>query len=221
MKQRLTRELIAMRVARELEDGMFVNLGYGLPTLVSDYLPPGKDIVLHAEHGVLGYGPIVAEQEKWDIDMVNGGGQPVVMLPGGCVFDFATSFGMIRGRHLDLTVMGAYQVSEKGDLANWRVGKQVGGGIGGAMELAIGAKRVIVAMEHTTPGGKPRIVKECSYSLTARRCVNLIVTDLAVIRVTPSGLQLEEVAPGWTPEEVQALTEPKLQVSEKVREIEV
>jgi len=220
LKQKLTRELVALRVARELKDGMYVNLGFGLPTLVSNFMPPTADIVLHSEQGILGYGPIIREPERWDIDLVNASAQPVELAPGSCFFDFAASFAMIRGHHLDVTVLGAYQVSEKGDLANWRLKDQQTGGIGGGMELAIGAKRVIVAMEHCSKDGKPKIVHVCEYPLTASACVDLIVTDLAVIEVTPDGLVMREIAPGWTPGEIQNMTEPKLVVADDLEEMQ-
>ena len=165
---------------------------------------------MHSQQGTLGYGPIVAAEEMWDIDLVNASGQPVTLVPGACFFDFATSFGMIRGHHLDVTILGAYQVSEKGDLANWQLPGEKVGGIGGAMELATGAKRVIVVMEHTGPSGEPRIVKECTFPITARGVVNTIVTNLAYMEVTGAGLVLREVAPGVTPAEVQEVTEPPL-----------
>lgn len=221
MKQALTRELVALRVARELKDGMYVNLGFGLPTMVSNFVPHGADIMLHSEQGILGYGPIIMEPEKWDVDLINASAQPVALLSGACFFDFATSFAMIRGRHLDVTVLGAYQVSEKGDLANWQLRDQRTGGIGGGMELAIGAKRVIVAMEHVSRDGKPKIVKKCEYPLTAKRCVDLVITDLAVIEVTARGLVIREIAPGWTPEEVQDLTEPRLIMAEDLKEMQL
>jgi len=201
----LTRELIAMRVARELRDGMTVNLGIGLPTLVSNFLPAGVNITLHGENGILGYGGIAPESE-WDQDQINAGGQPVTLNPGASFFSSADSFAMIRGGHLDLTVLGGLQVSAKGDLANWAVPDRPGGAIGGAMDLAAGARRVIVAMEHLTRNGEPRILEECTYPLTARRCVSLIVTNLAVIEVTPEGLALREVAPGLEVEDVQRAT---------------
>ncbi|MDP6100609.1 MAG: 3-oxoacid CoA-transferase subunit B [Dehalococcoidia bacterium] len=221
MNQGLSRELIAVRIAREFKDGMYVNLGFGMPTLVCSFLPPDQDIFLHSEQGILGYGGILMDESKWDVDLINASGQPVSLVPGACFCDLATSFGMIRGGHLDVSVLGAYQVSEKGDLANWKRGDQVVGGIGGAMDLAIGAKRVIVAMEHATNKGEPKIVHQCSFPLTAGGVVKTIVTNLAFIDVTPSGLVLREVASGVTAEEVQALTEPKLIVSNELREMEL
>ena len=158
MEQGLTRELIALRIARELQDGTYVNLGFGMPTLVANFIPRDIDVVLHSEQGILGYYGLLNEQDG-DIDLINASGQPTSVVPGACFCDFATSFGMIRGGHLDITVLGAYQVSEKGDLANWQIPGQRIGGIGGGMDLAFGAKRVIVAMEHTVKTGQPRIVE--------------------------------------------------------------
>jgi 3-oxoacid CoA-transferase subunit B len=202
----LTRELIALRVARELRDGMVVNLGIGLPTLVANFLPAGADIILHAENGILGYGSIITDESDFDQDQINAGGQPVSLNSGASFFDSATSFAMIRGGHVDVTVLGGLQVSANGDLANWALPGRGGGAIGGAMDLAAGARRVIVAMEHTTRDGEPRILRECTYPLTARACVDLIVTNLAVIEVTARGLVLREVAPGVGAEEVVAAT---------------
>jgi 3-oxoacid CoA-transferase B subunit len=206
----LTRELIALRVAHELRDGMVVNLGIGLPTLVANFLPTGAEITLQAENGILGYGGIVTNTEEFDQDLINAGGQPVTLLPGGAFFDSATSFAMIRGAHVDLTVLGGLQVSAGGDLANWSVPGRGGGAIGGAMDLAAGAKKVIVAMEHTTREGEPRILEKCTYPLTARACVDLVVTNLALIEVTETGLVLREVAPGVNAEEVQTATGARL-----------
>ena len=202
----LTREQIARRVARELRDGMIVNLGIGIPTLVSDYTPDGVSVIFQAENGILGYGPISADASTIDWDRINASGQPVTLLPGACFFHSADSFIMIRGGHVDLAVLGGLQVSEKGDLANWMVPSKGMGSIGGAMDLAVGAKRVIIAMEHATKTGEPRIVKECSYPLTGAAVVDLIVTNLAAIQVTPAGLLLKELAPGVSPEYVQSLT---------------
>ena len=202
-----------MRVAKELRDGMAVNLGIGLPTLVANFLPDDATIMLHAENGILGYGGINPNDGEWDTDLINAGGQPVTLIPGAAFFDSATSFAMVRGGHLDVTVLGGLQVSAKGDLANWALPGRGGGGIGGGMDLAAGAKHVIVAMEHVTREGEPRILRECTYPLTARECVNLIVTNLAVIEVTARGLVLLETAPGVTVEEVVSLTAAPLDTS--------
>lgn len=218
-KPGLTRELIALRVARELAPGNVVNLGIGLPTLVGAHAPPETNILLQAENGILGYGGFT--EEAFDPDLINAGGQPVDLNPGASFFDSSVSFDMIRGGHIDVAVLGGLQVSEQGDLANWSVPERGGGSIGGAMDLAVGARRLIVAMEHTTRDGAARIVRECSYPLTAPRCVDLIVTDLAVVEVGPAVLTLTEVAPGWQPGEVAALTEAPLSLAEDVREMEL
>jgi len=220
MKSGLTRELITMRAAREFKDGDFVNLGIGLPTLASSFVPDNINITLHCENGMIGYGRI-ADEGEIDPELVNAGSQPVVLKPGASFFDSATAFSMIRGGHVNISVMGAFQVSEKGDLANWiRLDKRVGS-VGGSMDLVSGSKKVIVVMEHTTREGQPRIVKKCTYPLTGKRCVDLIITSLAVIEVTPKGLLLKEVAPGLTPEEVQELTEPKLSIAPDLHEIDL
>ena len=216
----LTRELIALRVARELRDGMSANLGIGLPTLVSNFIPEGVTVMFQAENGILGYGGI-APDDQYDQDLINAGGQPVTLLPGASFFHSADSFAMIRGGHIDVTVLGGLQVSERGDLANWLVPERGGGSIGGAMDLAANAKRVIVAMEHTARDGSPRILRECTYPLTAKECVDLIVTNLATIEVTPEGLVLREVAPGVSAEEVIEATEAPLSVPPDVREMEL
>ena len=209
-----------MRVAQELRDGMTVNLGIGLPTLVSNFLPDGMQIMLQAENGTLGYGHI-AEDGEFDQDLINAGGQPVTLIPGASFFSSADAFAMIRGGHIDLTILGALQVSAGGDLANWAVAGRVGGAIGGAMDLAAGARRVIVAMEHTTHEGAPRILEECTYPLTARGVVDLIVTNLAVIEVTSDGLVLRELAPGVQVQEVQELTAARLAVPADLRVIDL
>ena len=196
----LTRELIAMRVAQELRDGQVVNLGFGLPTVVPNFLPPDVRVWFQAENGILGYGAIL--EEDFDQDFINAGGQPVEILPGASFFSSDQSFAMIRGGHVDVAILGGLQVSARGDLANWLVPSRGGGSIGGAMDLAVGARRLIVAMEHTTKQGEPRILERCTYPLTAERCVKLLVTDLAVIEVTPHGLVLREVAPGVSIAEV-------------------
>jgi 3-oxoacid CoA-transferase subunit B len=217
--QGLTRELMTMRVAQELRDGMAVNLGIGLPTLTASFVPEGRTVFFQAENGILGYGGVISGSGDYDQDLINAGGQPVTLLPGASFFDSATSFGMIRGGHIDVAVLGGLQVSERGDLANWMVPERGGGSVGGAMDLAACAKRLIIVMEHTTRDGGPRIVRECTYPLTARACVDLVVTDLAVIEVDAEGLVLREVAPGVTPEQVQALTDAPLRIPAVVPEI--
>lgn len=203
------REIIARRAAMELKDGDLVNLGIGLPTLVANYLPPGVRVWFQSENGFTGLGPVPAPGEE-DPDVVNAGGQPVTILPGGACFDSATSFAIIRGGHLHVTILGALEVDEEGNLANWMIPGRMVPGMGGAMDLVVGAKRVIVATEHTLKDGTSKIVRRCRLPLTAAREVDLIITDLAVIEVTPAGLVLREVAPGVTPEEVQAKTEAEL-----------
>ncbi len=219
-KERLDREVLAMRVAKELPDGAFVNLGIGIPTLVSNYIPEGQVVYYHSESGVLNCGPLADEGEE-DIDLINAGGQFLKAVPGMSFFSSAEAFAMIRGGHIDVTVLGALQVSENGDLANWMLPERGVGNIGGAMDLAAGAKKVIVAMEHTDRNGASKIVSNSTYPPTGRGCVSLIVTDIAVIEVTESGLVLKEVAPGWTAEEVQELTEARLAFEPDLKEIEL
>lgn len=212
-----------MRAARELFDGAVVNLGIGIPTLVSSFIPEGMEVIYHTENGALGFGPVVTAEEfseSADIDLVNAGGQYVTTKPGMSLFHHADSFLMIRGGHIDITMLGVIEVSERGDLANWMAPGRGVGNIGGGMDLAFNAKRVIGLTEHTTKDGKPKIVKQCCIPLTAPHCVDMIITNLAVIEVSKAGLVLKEIAPGWTPEEVQALTEPKLIVTPDLREIE-
>ncbi len=219
-KFKLDRQTMALRVAKEFQDGDYVNLGIGIPVLASNYVPAGREVVFDSENGVLGFGEIHTAGQG-DPDFVNAGGQPVSIIPGTCFFAHDESFSIIRGGHLDISVMGGLQVSEKGDLANWLVPERQIGTIGGAMDLAAGAKRLIIVMNHTTKDGEPRIVKKCTYPLTGVECVDLVVTDIAVIEVTKKGMVLKEVAPGWTPEEVQKVTEAKLIVAPDCREIEL
>lgn len=215
----LSKELIALRVARELPPGSVVNLGIGLPTLVANFVTEEDEIMFQAENGILGYGGIT--DDEFDSDLINASGEPVSLAPGASFFDSAASFAMIRGGHVDTAVLGGLQVSEMGDLANWFVPERGGGSVGGAMDLAVGAKRLIVAMQHTTRDGSPRLVGECSYPLTAARCVDLIVTNLAVISVTPGGLLLRETAPGVSAEDIQRFSEPRLVVPPDVREMDL
>lgn len=224
MKERLSREAIAMRIAREFFDGAVVNLGIGIPTLVSSFVPDGMQVIYHTENGALGFGPVVGPEEfkeMADIDLTNAGGQYVKPLPGMCFFHHADSFAIIRGGHLDITVLGVIEVSEKGDLANWMLPGRGVGNVGGGMDLAFNAKKVIGATEHVTKANKPKIVKQCTLPLTAPRCVDMVVTDLAVIEITDKGMVLKEIAPGWTPEEVQEVTEPKLIIPRDLKEIEL
>jgi len=224
MKEKLGREVIAMRIAREFFDGAIVNLGIGIPTLVSSFVPEGMQIIYHTENGAMGFGRVVAQdemEEKADIDFINAGGQYLTPKPGMCFFDHATSFAIIRSGRVDFSVLGVIEVAENGDLANWMFPGRGVGNIGGGMDLAFCAKKLLVATEHVTKAGAPKIVKQCSLPLTAPHCVNKIFTDIAVIEVTPKGLLLKEVAPGWTADDVQELTEPKLLVADDLKDVEL
>ena len=216
-KPRLERQAMCDRLAMEFQDEWIVNLGVGMPTLCSNYVDPSKEIIYHSENGVIGYGPLAPEGQE-DKHLVNAGGQNVTAKPGMAIIHHADSFALIRGGMIDVTVMGAYEVAENGDFANWRIPNRKGGGIGGAMDLAACAKRVFIAMEHNTRDGKPRMLKQCILPLTAPGAVTLVSTDLGLFEITPQGFKLLENAPGWSPDDIQELTEAKLTVADNLKE---
>lgn len=213
----LTREEIAQRAAQELQDGFYVNLGIGIPTLVANYIPEGKRVVLQSENGLLGIGPYPTEAEL-DPDLINAGKETITMIAGASIFSSVESFAMIRGRHIDLAILGGMEVSAAGDLANWVIPGKMIKGMGGAMDLVYGAKRIVVLMDHLSKSGQPKIVNHCSLPLTGKKVVQRIITDRAVLDVTPDGLLLSELVPGYSIKDIQDCTEPPLLIAEHLRQ---
>ena len=216
----LPKEVIAMRVAKELEHGQVVNLGIGIPSLCSQYTPQNKDVIFHSENGVLNFGPL-ADAADINPDFINAAGYSLLPFPGMSFMGSDIAFSMIRGGHVDVAVLGALQVSQDGDLANWKIPERGIGNVGGAMDLAAGARKLIVAMRHVDPFGKPKIVSDCSYPITGKGCVSMVVTDASVIEISPRGIILKEVAPGWSAQNVQEITGAKLIIADDITEIEL